>query len=55
MKDVWLIQERGATVAICDTETTANKYIKHYPKRDLEKRKDSIIADIMGDKFYYYL
>ena len=55
MKCVWLIQERGATVALCDTETTAKKYIKHYPNRELQMRKDSIIADIIGDKFYYYL
>ena len=55
MKCVWLIQERGVVVAVCDTETTADKFIKHYPTRDLQKRKDSIVADIMGDKFYYYL
>jgi len=54
MKFVWLVQEKGVTVAICDTETTANKFIKHYPERDLQKRKDSIVADVIGDRFYYY-
>jgi hypothetical protein len=51
---VWLIQERGVTVAICDTETTANKVIKCYPERTLQKRKESIVADVIGKKFYYY-
>ena len=54
MKFVWLVQEKGVIVAICDTETTANKVIKHYPERDLQKRKDSIVADVIGDRFYYY-
>ena len=54
MKCVWLVQENGVTVAICDTEATANKFIKHYPKREFQKRKDSIVADVKGDIFYYY-
>jgi hypothetical protein len=54
MNCVWLIQERGVTVAVCDTETTANKFIQHYPERELQKRKDLIVADVMGDRFYYY-
>jgi len=45
MKCVWLVQESGVTVAVCDTEATANKFIKHYPERDLQKRKNSIVAD----------
>jgi hypothetical protein len=54
MKCVWLVQERGVIVAVCDTEETANKVIKHYPERELQKRKDSIVADVIGDRFYYY-
>ena len=54
MKCVWLVQENGVTVAVCDTEETTNKVIKHYPERELRKRKDSIVADVIGDKFYYY-
>jgi hypothetical protein len=54
MKYIWLVQENEATVAICDTEVTANKIIKHYPKRNLQMRKESIIADIIGDRLYYY-
>jgi hypothetical protein len=54
MKFVWLVQEKGVIVAACDTETTANKVIKHYPERDLQKMKDSIVADVIGDRFYYY-
>ena len=54
MKFVWLVQERGATVAVCSSEATANKVIKHYPERELQKRKDSIVADVVGDRFYYY-
>ena len=54
MRCVWLVQERGVTVAVCDSETTANKVIKHYPGRELQKRKDSILADVIGDRFYYY-
>ena len=55
MKYVWLVHDHGVTVAVCDTETTANKFIKHYPEQNLQKKKDSIVADIIGDKFYYYL
>ena len=55
MKYVWLVHDHGVTVAVCDTETTANKLIKHYPEQNLQKKKDSIVADIIGDKFYYYL
>ena len=51
MKDVWLVQEHGVTVVVCDTETTANKVIKHYPDRELHKRKDSIVADVIGNRF----
>jgi len=54
MKCVWLVQERGVIVAVCDSETTANKVIKHYPKRDLSKIEESIVADVIGDRFYYY-
>ena len=54
MNCVWLVQERGVTVAVCDTEATANKVIKHFPERELQKMKDSIVADVIGDKFYYY-
>ena len=54
MECVWLVQERGVTVAICDTETTANKIIKLYPERALQKRKESTVADVIGNKFYYY-
>jgi hypothetical protein len=54
MKCVWLVQERGVTVAVCDDEATANKVIKHYPKRELQKRKESILADVIGNIFYYY-
>jgi len=54
MKCVWLVQEGGAIVAVCDYEATANKVIKHYPERELQKRKDSIVADVVGDRFYYY-
>ena len=54
MNSVWLVQERGITVAVCDTESTANKFIKHYPGRDFDKRKDLIVADVIGDRFYYY-
>ena len=54
MKYVWLVQERGVTVAVCNDEATANKVIKHYPQRELKKSKESILADVIGDKFYYY-
>ena len=54
MKCVWLVQERGVIVAVCDTEATANKVIKRYPERELQKRKYSIVADVIGDRFYYY-
>jgi len=54
MKCIWLVQEGEVTVAACDTETTANKIIKCYPGRDLRKRKESIVADAIGNKFYYY-
>lgn len=54
MKCVWLVWERRVTVAVCDTEVTANKVIKHYPERELQKRKESILADVIGDRFYYY-
>ena len=54
MKCDWLVQERGITVAVCDSEVTANKVIKHYPERELQKRKDSIVADVIGNRYYYY-
>ncbi len=54
MNCVWLVQEHGVTVAVCDAESTANKVIKHYPERELQKRKDSIVADVIGDRFYHY-
>ena len=40
MKCVWLVQECGVTVAVCDDETTANKVIKQYPEQGLQKRKE---------------
>ena len=55
MKYVWLVQDHRVTVAVCDTETTANKFIKHLPEQNLKKRKYSIVADVMGDRLYYYL
>jgi hypothetical protein len=55
MKCVWLVQERGITVAACDDEAAANKIIKYYPERDLQKRKESRVADVIGNRFYYYL
>jgi len=55
MKSVWLVQECGVTVAVCDDEATANKVIKYYSERNLEKREESILADIIGNRFYYYL
>jgi len=54
MKCIWLVQECGVTVAVCDTEKTANKVIKRYPERKLQKRKESIVADVIGNRFYYY-
>ena len=54
MKCVWLVQERGVTVAVCDDEATADKVIKYYPERELQKRKESILADVIGNRFYYY-
>jgi len=54
MNCVWLVQERGVTVAVCDSEATANKVIKHYPERELQKKEESILADVIGDRFYYY-
>jgi hypothetical protein len=54
MKNIWLVQEHGVTVAICDSETTADKIIKHYPKRKLLKSEESILADVIGNRFYYY-
>jgi hypothetical protein len=54
MKCVWLVHECGLTVAVCDTETTADKIIKHYPRKDLKTRKVTIIADVIDNKFYYY-
>ena len=54
MKCVWLVQERGVTVAVFDDEATADKVIKYYPERELQKRKESILADVIGNRFYYY-
>jgi hypothetical protein len=54
MKYVWLVQERGVTVAVCDSKTTADKVIALYPERELQKKEESILADIIGDRFYYY-
>ena len=54
MKYVWLVLEHGAIVAVCDTEGTANKVINHYSERELQKRKDLVVADVMGNRFYYY-
>jgi hypothetical protein len=54
MKCVWLVQDRGVTVAVCDSEATANKVIKHYPERELQRKEESILADVIEDRFYYY-
>ena len=54
MKSVWLVHESGVIVAVCDSETTADKVIKYHPERKLKKRKESIIADVIGDRFYFY-
>ena len=54
MDCVWLVQERGVIVAVCDTEMTANKVIKRYLERSLKKSKESIVADVIGNRFYYY-
>ena len=54
MKCVWLVQESGVILAVCDSEATANKVIKHYTERELQKREESILADVIGDRFYYY-
>jgi len=54
MKCVWLVEKSGEIVAVCDTETTANKVMTHYPERELKKRKDSIVVDVIGNRFYYY-
>lgn len=54
MKYVWLVQECGVTVAVCDSKITADKVIALYPKRELQKKEESILADVIGDKFYYY-
>ena len=54
MKCVWLVQERGVTVAVCDSEVTADKVIKYYPGRELQKKKESIVADVIGNRFYHY-
>jgi hypothetical protein len=54
MKCVWLVQESRVTVAVCDSEGTANKVIKHYSDRQLQKREIPILADVMGNRFYYY-
>jgi len=54
MNGIWLVQESGVTIAVCDTEVTVNKVIKHYPKKELQKKKESIVADVIGDRFYLY-
>ena len=54
MKCVWLVQECGVTVAVCDDEATANKVIKYYPERELQRKKESIVADVIGNRFYHY-
>jgi hypothetical protein len=54
MKCAWLVKDRKVTVAVCDTETKANKFIKHYPNQNLQKTEYSIVADVMGDRLYYY-
>ena len=54
MKCVWLVQERGVTVAVCDSEVTADKVIKHYPEQEFQKKKESIVADVIGNRFYHY-
>ena len=54
IKCVWLVQERGVTVAVCDDAATEDKVIKYYPVWELQKRKESILADVIGNRFYYY-
>lgn len=54
MKKIWLVQEHGVTVAVCDSEITADKIIRHYPKHKFQKREESILADVIGNRFYYY-
>ena len=43
MKCVWLVQECGVTVAVCDDEATANKVIKHYPERGFRRKKNQYL------------
>jgi len=33
---------------------TADKVIKHYPEQELQKKKESIVADVIGNRFYHY-
>jgi hypothetical protein len=54
MKCIWIVQEGEVIVAVCDSETTADKVLKHYPERKLQKREESILADIIGNRFYYF-
>jgi hypothetical protein len=54
MKYIWLVQERGITIAVCDTEGPANKFLERFSNRDLIKKKENIVGDVIGDKFYYY-
>ena len=54
MKCVWLVQEHDVTVEVCDSETTANKFIKRFPERQLKKRKEQILADVIGNRNYFY-
>lgn len=55
MKSVWLVHKCGTILAVCDTQMTANRVIKRFPERKLQKEKKSIIADVIEDRFYYYL
>jgi hypothetical protein len=54
MNSVWLVQDHDVTVVVCDTEATANMVIKRYPQRELHKTKKLIVAEIIGDRYFYY-
>jgi len=54
MEDVWLVLDHGDTIAVCDTETTADKVIERYLGKKLQKKKVLIVADVIANRFYYY-
>jgi len=53
MKCVLLVQDREVTVTVCETETTANKFIKNLSVRELQKREDLLVADLIKERLYY--